>query len=348
MALVMVQGHVFECLLSPAARGAALYQLQLVLHGTTAPGFLFASGFVVGLPRAPLARSASLRRARRLLFVLGVGYALHLPYWSLWKTIEASPAEKAALFACDALQVIAVSQLLVIGLQALFRWRWTRAALLLAALVLLAGPWVWASGLSGRVPAPLAAYLDISTGSHFPFFPFAAFVLAGTVAGAELGRQEASTRRRRGLHGALWLVVTGALASWALAGRTDFWGVSPGYVLLRLGGLLLLLLAVERVAQPGSRLFRGLALLGHETLLVFCLHLFLLYGGVVVDAPPLRWLHGALGFPGAFLALVAMLPPLYLAARLWHGVKQRAPQGAELTLFFLSCAFVYEFLARPY
>ncbi len=150
MALVMVQGHVFETVLSPVARSLPLYQLQLIVHGSTAPGFLFASGFVAGLPRAPLSLRASLRRARRLLFVWGVGYALHLPYASLWKTLAASPTEKALLFACDALQVIALSQLLVIALQGLFGVRWTRAALLLTLAVLAAGPWVWASGLSER------------------------------------------------------------------------------------------------------------------------------------------------------------------------------------------------------
>src|SRR5438132_5761189 len=108
----MVQGHMADVLLSADAKAAWLYQLQLVFHGSTAPGFLFASGFVAGLPRAPLSLKASLRRARRLLFVLGVGYFLHLPYASLWKTLAAaSPAEKAALFACHALQVIAVTQL---------------------------------------------------------------------------------------------------------------------------------------------------------------------------------------------------------------------------------------------
>ena len=59
MALVMVQGHVFETLLSPEARANALYQFQVTFHGSTAPGFLFASGFVVGLPRVPLSRKAA-------------------------------------------------------------------------------------------------------------------------------------------------------------------------------------------------------------------------------------------------------------------------------------------------
>jgi hypothetical protein len=104
MALVMVQGHVFDTLVRADIRADDLYRLQQIFHGSTAPGFLFASGFVAGLPRSPLSVRASVRRARRLLFVLGVGYALHLPYFSLWKTLlQSTRAERSLLFACDAL-----------------------------------------------------------------------------------------------------------------------------------------------------------------------------------------------------------------------------------------------------
>src|SRR5262249_47142107 len=177
MALVMVQGHLYDRLLAPSARENALYQFQVIFHGSTAPGFLFASGFVAGLPRAPLSVRASLRRARRLLFVLGVGYALHLPYLSLWKTLSAStPQQRADTLSCNALHVIAVTQLGVLALQWLAGRRWVRVAGVLALLVIAAGPWVWASGLSQRLPLALGAYLDRSSGSFFPVFPFSAFV----------------------------------------------------------------------------------------------------------------------------------------------------------------------------
>src|SRR5688572_4075482 len=133
MALVMMQGHVFDALLSKISRADPLYQLQATLHGSTAPGFLFASGFVAGLPRAPLSLTATLRRAKRLLFVLGLGYAIHLPYFSWWKTaLQATAAQKAALFACDALQVIAVTQLALLAVQWIAGRHWPRAAASLA------------------------------------------------------------------------------------------------------------------------------------------------------------------------------------------------------------------------
>jgi peptidoglycan/LPS O-acetylase OafA/YrhL len=348
MALVMVQGHVFETLLSPEARTNALYQFQVIFHGSTAPGFLFASGFVAGLPRTPLSLTASGRRARRLLFVLGTGYALHLPYFSFWKTLhQSTPAERAALYACDALHVIAVSQLLVIGLQWLAGARWTRVAGLQMLVVVGFSPLAWDARLSQRVPPALAAYLDQATGSHFPFLPFGAFVLAGTVAGKALGRQDPGVRRRRALRWGAGLLALGLALAALLAGRVDFWSVSPAYVCLRLGALLLLLVAVEGATRRGLAGLRPLALLGRESFQVFVLHLYLLYGWIL-GAAPLEAFQGRLGFAGAGLAMLAMLPVLYAAAWGWHALKARAPREAELLLAFATTAFLYEFLTRAW
>jgi hypothetical protein len=349
MALVMVQGHVCDTLLSADTRGHALYQLQLLFHGSTAPGFLFASGFVAGLPRAPLSLVASVRRARRLLFILGVGYALHLPYFSLWKTaLEATAAQRAALFACDALQLIAVTQLLMLGLQWVAGRRWITAAALAALLVLAAAPAVWAAGLSHRLPPFLGAYLDTAAvPSTFPLFPYAAFVLAGAVAGAALGRQDPAVRRRRAIVWGTGLLVAGAALSLALRGAVPFWGPSPGYAVLRLGGLLLLLRAVEGVSRRGWPGMRALALLGHETLLVYVLHLYLLYGGILGQAPLGRWV-GGLGFGQGLIVVALLVPVLLAAAWAWHRVKMRKPRGAALTLVFLATWFVYELLTRPW
>jgi len=348
MALVMVQGHVMDFLLTPAALAHPWYIFQLKFHGSTAPGFLFASGFVAGLPRAPLSLRATLRRARRLLFVFLVGYFLHLPYFSLWKTLgAASSAERARLFSCDALQAIALTQLVVLALQWLVGRRWPYVAAALAFVVVIATPSVWASGLSARLPEAVAPYLDVSGGSRFPLFPFAAFVLGGTLAGAALGRAEPRRRHRRALTAGAALVAAGAVLAWWLSGKVEYWGPSPAYSFVRLGGLLLLLRLVEYAAAarvPGIPL---LALLGHETLLVYVLHLYLLFGGVI-GVSPLAAFQGRLGPVAALWVVVAMVPPLLAAAWAWRTAKHRAPTEARLALVFLVVAFVYEFLVRAW
>lgn len=348
MALLMVQGHSFDTLLMPGIRGDPLYRLQQIFHGSTAPGFLFASGFVAGLPRAPLSPRASLRRARRLLFVLLVGYALHLPYLSFWKLLLASPAEKAVAASCDALQVIAVSQLFVLLLQWIAGRRWVRLAGILTIAILAVTPFVFIASLSLHMPLLLGAYVDSARApSTFPAFPFSAFVLAGTVAGAAIGRQEARTRHRRSL---LWgggLLALGFALAFPLQGRVEFWGPSPAYALMRLGGLLLILRIVESACLLGLPGTRSLALLGHETLLVYVLHLYWLYGGLV-GAPPLGHWAGQLALPGAWLTLGGMVVLLLAAAAAWHRLKVAAPHEGTLILAFLTSVFLFEFFTRPW
>jgi uncharacterized membrane protein len=349
MALVMVQGHVFDDLVQPALRAATGYQVEAMFHGSTAPGFLFASGFVAGLPRSPLSVKATLRRARRLLFVLGIGYSLHLPFFSLAKTLaEATLRDRREMLACHALQLIAVTQLSVLLLQWLAGRRWVAASAAAAVAIVAATPAVWASGLSARVPLALGAYLDQAAApSQYPVFPFAAFVFAGTAAGAALGRQEPHRRHRRELVAGLVLVLAGIALALLFARRYDFWTVSPGYTILRLGGLLLLLLGVERAARAEVPGVRPLALLGHETLLVYVLHLLILFGGVVLPSPLLAW-SNRLDFGGAAAVLLLMLPVLYVAAWGWHRVKMRAPHHASLVLAFLTIWFLWELATRPW
>jgi hypothetical protein len=245
------------------------------------------------------------------------------------------------------LQVIAVTQLFVLGLQWVARRHWTRWAAAIALLVIAATPFVWSSGVSARLPEALAPWLDVRTGSRFPLFPFSAFVLAGTLAGATIGRTEPGTRHRREVAWGLSLGALGAALAWALAGRVDYWGASPAYAFVRLGGLLLLLRLVEAAAQACWPGVRALALLGHETLLVYVLHLHLLFGGAFGSSPLTPW-HHQLGFAGAVGVLLLMLPVLLAAAWLWRTAKHRAPHEAQLALVFVTVAFLFEFAVRPW
>jgi hypothetical protein len=173
-------------------------------------------------------------------------------------------------------------------------------------------------------------------------------VLAGTVAGAALGRQEARVRWRRAVRWGLGLIAAGTVVAIAYRGRADFWLTSPGYTLIRLGGLLLLLRAVDALSLRRVPGLRTLALFGHETLLVYVLHLIFLFGGVVAPAAPLGPLAGRLDLLQASLTLAGMVLVLYVAAWAWHRVKIKAPHEATLVLVFLGTVLVYEFLRRPW
>jgi hypothetical protein len=110
---------------------------------------------------------------------------------------------------------------------------------------------------------------------------------------------------------------------------------------------MLLLLLVEGAARARLPGVRALALLGHETLLVYVLHLYILFGGIVIPSP-LVALHDRLGFGPALVVLSLMVPVLLAAAWLWRTAKQRAPQEAQLVLVFVTTWFLYQFSTRPW
>jgi hypothetical protein len=105
---------------------------------------------------------------------------------------------------------------------------------------------------------------------------------------------------------------------------------------------------VEAATRTGLPGVRALGLLGHETLLVYVLHLYILFGGIATGTPILLGLHDRLGLGGALLVLALMLPVLLAAAWLWRTAKQRAPREARLILVFVTTWVVWEFLTRPW
>ena len=218
----------------------------------------------------------------------------------------------------------------------------------LGVVIVAVGPWVWAAHLSSRLPPFLAAYLDNRSGLDLSRLPLRRLRARGNGGGSGARPTRAPGCGTAGPSpGALGLLAAGALLAPLLEGRVDYWSISPAYVLVRLGGLLLLLRAVEALVSFGMPGTEALALLGRETLLVFVLHLYLLFGGIA-GTPPLARYVSRLGLGEAFVALGLMAVVLLAAAWLWRSAKQRAPHEASLALAFLSVAFLYEFVTRPW
>ena len=106
----MIQGHVFDALLSPQVKSASWYYIHDFFHGFIAPMFLFASGVAFGVATIRswdqhIAWGERVqRRVWKFLALMAIGYALHLPYFSLRKTINAATfVETKAMVQVDAL-----------------------------------------------------------------------------------------------------------------------------------------------------------------------------------------------------------------------------------------------------
>jgi hypothetical protein len=334
--LFMVQGHALQVLMAPAYHASAFAQAWLFLRGLTSCTFLMLSGFSFGLATArrwpecsrpgPRAR----RRLARDAMLVAIGYAMRFPARSLATLGAAGPEQWQAFAVVDVLQLIGVS-LAVLQAAAWLpgsRRAFAVRAWLAAAAVVVAAPLLWPPARTSALPAFVSAYLTSARGSLFPAFPWAAYILFGAGLGAWHAREE---REGAGDRAALFLalgagmVMLGAIlhaVPWSPYGAIEFWAVSPNLFLVK-GGSVLVLLSGAIYATRGVELLpRVVTALSRESLLVYLVHVVLLYGSA--------WSVGLTESVGARLGpgpvvgcIAALLSTMTLMAWAWHECKRQ-------------------------
>jgi uncharacterized membrane protein len=182
----MIQGHLFRSYLLPALRQMQWYQVHEVFHGFVAPGFLFTAGFAAFLSFHNKRHNyihldrAFFKRLRRILFVIAIGYWIHLPFLSLRKTLMFVRTGQADDFLrVDILQCIGVGLLLFTVLAVLLKnERIVAAASVLAGALFFLLP---GTVKQIRLHPALDPYFNYDI-SIFPIFPWVGFLCLGVVA----------------------------------------------------------------------------------------------------------------------------------------------------------------------
>lgn len=342
---VMIEVHVVNALMQPGYRQAPWFGLLNFINGLVAPSFLFVSGFAFLLASQ---RNLDALRSRRAPFwaTLGrigliwtLGYLLHIPYFSInaWRQ-WATPEQWLQFFSVDVLQCIACGLLIIVCSRLLIRDNRMYLALigLLGVLATTLAPWLYspdAAQSAQSLPLFLAPYLFPIGSTLFPLPPWFGFMAAGVLAGwlflqaQEQGRED---------H---WLGKT-ALIGVGLVGiclpllyvLKDLLGMivderpQPLFFAGRLGCVLLLLALCGLTCRNRRRLPAWLRAPSQESLMVYFIHLQVLYrpmweGKSLVmrvgqELSPVAALLGA-------AALIALMLPL---AHCWNVFKQRHQQ----------------------
>ena len=366
----MIQTHVLNATLLDGLRGEAAYQLISFVDGLVAPSFIFASGFVFAvalrrkLPEYLSFGPALRKQVGKLLFVLALGYSLHLPVFSLRRLVEGVPPDAWTTFwAVDVLQCIAVSLLLVLVILQVVRTGRRLLTVLpwVAAGIAFLTPVVWSVNPAWLLPQPVAAYFNAGYGSQFPLFPWSVFLLSGIVAG---GVFEAARDRQPGREGddpirssVRRFAVTGAAL---VAGSFVIQPVltalypphgdgraSPSFLLLRLG-LVFLLLSLcylyERRAGVGKR--SVVTLVGRESLLVYTAHLQVIYasiGGLSFHT----WVNRSFGYPAVIAATLVLLGLMILLAFWWDRVRRGDRRRMRRVQWLALAVFLVAFIVSP-
>jgi hypothetical protein len=367
--LLMIEGHAVRELLLPSLQSSGAFRFHEIIHGVTGPGFLFGAGITFGISvqhrwsEFLSLTSTLVQRVRKISLLILLGYALHLPFLSLQKTLStATPEQWLILHRFDVLQCIGFT-LLIAHLLMLFvrRERWFPAVLSIATLgVLFTTTSVWEADLS-RLPAEVVMALQGNFGSFYPLFPYSAFLFAGAFASyeflkfAEMGREEAFAKRLA-LVGLVMLAGSGTLLAVDSGSgpAVQSWNSDPVLMFTKLGSLLMLLSGAWMFEKRLRSLWdkpsmKWIVLLGVESLFVYVLHLMVLYGSVInADLHLSALWRGRLDWAPALGISFAFTAVLAAVAWSWNRIKAGHPVLFRVIIWWMAVVFGYEFLMNAY
>ncbi|MCU0236635.1 MAG: heparan-alpha-glucosaminide N-acetyltransferase domain-containing protein [Acidobacteria bacterium] len=345
----MIQGHLFRAYLLPVIRQQQWYKLHEVFHGFVAPGFLFVAGFAAFLSFHNKRQNyihldrAFFKRLRRILFVIALGYWIHLPFLSLRKTLQFVGMGKAGEFLkVDILQCIGTGLLLFTLLAILLKSEKTVALVSALAGALF---FLLPNAVKGIRLHPLFdPYFNYEV-STFPLFPWLGFLCAGIVAAFLY------SRLRKEVFFRLLLALGVLFFPWFFFQSSKFYfkaELTLSGNLNKAGGIFLLLcLSDWLLRRHGGRFLDILRKAGTESLFVYVLHLFIIFNSVFRPGLKSMFANSLDVAQAALLFLVVQLV-VFALAMLYNFVKEEHPRLWRWGFNAFWVGFLLMFALRPH
>jgi uncharacterized membrane protein len=284
-AVVMLQGHTFHSFTRNDLRDKGPYVFSQFLGGLPPALFLFLTGitfaFLMNSKEKQGAGAwervvAALKRSR-YLFILAFLFRIQLYVFGF----PTSPAGE--LWRVDILNCMGMAMLIFAPTAVFSTNERIRLCTVLGLVVAGLAPLVSMIDTSS-VPWIVRAYFFPSP-NYFAFFPWAAFLAFGMVAGSVIRAVKREDMSRT----MLWTMVTGlCLVSgaqyvsnlpYSVYPKSDFWLNSPGLTMIKLGVVMIILAGAFLWVNVGGMqrwsLFRQF---GMTSLLVYWVHIELVYG----------------------------------------------------------------------
>jgi len=293
--LNMVQGHTVDVLLGSQFRDLnnPIFLLWFSNRGLTAPIFMFSAGttfmYLFRLQKVSFRENPRvIRGIKRAFLLIGLGYLMRFPTPTLVYFKDVTPLQWDIFFVVDVLQLIGCGLLFIMLLAYVAEkikvndyFVFLAGAVAIIFLYPISEKIVWSNYLHKAI----AGYLSSATHSNFPLFPWLSYLAAGSFLGSYLAKNPTVFRTTKfsfrllgsGI-GLLFLSFIGNLIEVAVYGESKFWTTSPNLVFFRLGLVLTFTSAITFIALRINSIPRTLILLGRNTLLIYVVHLVILYG----------------------------------------------------------------------
>ncbi len=338
--IIMIEVHVFNAFLLPELKQSGWFSILNFINGLVAPSFLFVSGFAFQVSSGgKLEEMRKLgksfwKKMMRIFQIIIIGYALHLPFYSLSKIINiVTPQQLQSFFAVDVLQCIGFGLLFLFLTRLLIKSDKAYHYFLIVTLflIMIISPSIWQIDFNKYVHPIVGNYFNRLNGSLFPVFPWLNFLLAGGIYAkyfveARNRNEEEKFVRLSAITGFALLIFGHLFYSGLFPKTLTSILPNPIFYLERLGYIVVLFYFCWLVDKKFNVKNSFVLDASRESLLVYWLHLIIIFG--------MFWkgnsLAGIIGMTmnvlesiGATILLIALM---ILAAKLWGWVKKKHPK----------------------
>jgi len=336
--IVMIEVHVVNCFLNPSLRTAWWFHILNFINGLVAPVFIFTAGFSfvysVMQKRRELIDFSKLffRRAGRILLIFLVGYLIHIPYFSLKNIIMyASPAELKSFYSTDVLQCIGSGLLVLLFLRIIIKSdTWYHYIITaIGLLIVFVTPNIWNVDFSRWLPLPIATYFNEMHGSLFPLFPWHGFLFLGASYGVN---QQYSTNNKN--NGAFTpYTVTALIVSISGIVIMHYWSKNPAFnikpsaifFITRFALVIVLLHLYQWYLNVKNNPGGLFMVIGKESLLVYWLHLQILYRHIFNGKSLEIIVSQKFGIQECLIAFCLLTAIMFIVAIIWNTLKENYP-----------------------
>jgi len=353
---IMIETHVTNALLIQSYRETWWFDYLDFFNGLVAPSFLFCAGCGLWIAinrkwddyvnfRKPLWKYLG-----RMLWILGVAYALHLPEFSMRYLLSAfTPADAETFFQIDILHTIVVTSVFAVGIILITRNKnillWT--SILLSVLLIVFAPIIWAAAQGGEFSVIVRNMLTETPRSYFPFVPWSAFVFIGIIA-TKLYMDAVDKARffkRLFIIGLLATSVGIIFQLWYNPYPWQLWRSTPIFFAKRIGLVFIAFAALWRYTErtktkPANKRFRLFLLFGRESLLVYTVHLIIVYGSVANRGIAAAYVQTFT--PLQCLGVDAILIPIMVVmAFVWSYLKTNYLTTSKVIQYAIAAVFLF-------
>jgi len=293
--LMMVQGHTVDVLLAPDHRtmDSPFFAAWLFMRGMTAPIFMFTAGtvftYLFRLADEPFRTNTRVKKGiKRFLLLVGLGYLLRYPSASLFDFSAVTDQSWQTFIQVDVLHLIGFGVLFLV-LSAYVAEKTKRSDYTVFGLISLfffiLYPFVTNINWATILPLPIAGYFYGGTGSLFPLFPWAGYVVCGGILGSYLAKNPLIFKTQRfsktlAIWGMLFIILFFVinLIEKEFYNDPNLYDSYYGIICLRIGFVLMLNGLISFLSIKIDTIPRIIILIGRNTLVIYVVHLMILYG----------------------------------------------------------------------